>query len=93
MKITSITLIAAIAATSIPATADAGAWRDRLDRLEDRIDRRESYIDEQVDHGPRDVFEDRLDRIESRRDRNGYDGPSRFDRHERRSWYRLWGNS
>ena len=92
MKLMSITLIAALAATSISTGAEAGP-RDRLDRLEDRIDRRESYIDEQVDYGPRDVIEDRFDRIESRRDRLGYDGPSRFDRHERRSWRRLWGNN
>jgi len=93
MNLMSTTLMAALAAMSIPATADAGAWRDRLDRMEDRVDRRESYIDEQVDYGPRDVIVDRFDRIESRRDRLGYDRPSRFDRHERRSWRRLWGNN
>jgi hypothetical protein len=33
-----------------------------------------------------------IDRRESVRDRAGLDGPSRIDRHERRSWWRLWGN-
>ena len=39
MKFMSLTLIAVLAATSIPETADAGPWRDRFDRIEDRIDR------------------------------------------------------
>lgn len=94
MNTVTIAVTAALIST-LPMTASAAGWtdRDRLDRIEDRIDRRESRIDEAYDHGPLDVIEDRLDRIESRRDRRGFDGPSRFDRHERRSWWRLWGRS
>ncbi|MDJ0639466.1 MAG: hypothetical protein QNJ20_11570 [Paracoccaceae bacterium] len=87
--VTTAVVMALTPAASIALTAEERA--KRLDRIEDRIDRRESRIDEAVDHGPRDVIEDRLDRIESRRDRRSIDGPSRFDRHERRSWWRLWG--
>ena len=53
MNVLSITLVAALVATTIPASADAGHLRDRWDRIEDRIDRRESIIDERVDHGRR----------------------------------------
>ena len=91
MKLLRMTMIAALATTAIPALADAGP-RDRLDRLEDRIDRRENVIDRQTDNGPLDRIEDLVDRVEDRRDRRGFDGPSRLDRHERRSWRRLWGN-
>ena len=79
--------LGALSAVQAEAGPRAGFW----DRVEDRIDRRENRVDERVDHGPRDVIEDRLDRIEDRRDRAGFDGPSRFDRHERRSWWRIWG--
>ena len=37
------------------------------------------------------ALKDQIARIEDRRDRAGFDGPSRFDRHERRSWWRIWG--
>ena len=88
----SVLLITAIAMTGsvLSEPAQAGP-RQTWDRVEDRIDRRESIRDERVDLGPRDVIEDRIDRRESRRDRRGLDGPSRIDRHERRSWWRLWG--
>ncbi len=92
MNTLTIALAAALVST-VPMTASAAGWgdrADRLDRIEDRIDRRESRIDEAYDRGPRDVIEDRIDRIESVRDRRGYDGPSPFDRHERRSWRRIW---
>ncbi len=69
--------------------ADAGP----LDRLEDRIDRRESIIDRQTDNGPLDRLEDRVDRVESIADRRGIDRTPRIDRHERRSWWRIWGNT
>lgn len=88
--IVTLSLMAALIATSIPSGAEAGP-RDRLDRLEDRIDRRENYIDRQTNNGPRDRIEDVLDRVEDRRDRLGFDGPSRIDRFERRSWWRIWG--
>lgn len=83
-------------ATLIVATPFAGEGfavtpGERLDRIEDRIDRRESRIDERVDLGPRDVIEDRIDRRESVRDRLGIEGSRRVDRHERSSWWRLWG--
>ncbi len=71
------------------APASAGA----LDRIEDRIDRRENIRDEAFDRGPIDVIEDKLDRIEDRRDRRGLARPSAIDRHERRSWTRLWGGN
>lgn len=90
MKQTMIAIV--VLSVSLPVAASAvtpGDRADRLDRIEDRIDRRESRIDEAVDLGRRDVIEDRLDRIESVRDRRGFDGPSRFDRHERRSWWRI----
>ncbi|NNE87872.1 MAG: hypothetical protein HKN27_07325 [Silicimonas sp.] len=92
MNLLTTTIIAAIATTAAPTLAEAGP-RDRLDRIEDRIDRRENVIDRQTNNGPLDRIEDVADRIEDRRDRQGFDGPSRFDRHERRSWRRLWGNS
>ena len=92
MKLIAMTMIAALATTTAPTLAEAGP-RDRLDRVEDRIDRRENVIDRQTDNGPRDRLEDVVDRVEDRRDRRGFDGPSRFDRHERRSWWRIWGNS
>jgi phage shock protein A len=63
-----------------------------LDRLEDRIDRRESVIDRQTDNGRLDRIEDRIDRRESIADRRGRDFTPRINRHERRSWRRLWRN-
>lgn len=90
MKIVTLTLAGALLATVLPIAAEAGP-RDRLDRIEDRIDRRESIIDRQTDNGWRDRLEDVVDRREDVRDRRGFDGPSRIDRHERRSWRRLWG--
>lgn len=92
MKLLALTMIGVLAATAIPTSAEAGP-RDRLDRIEDRIDRRESIIDRQTDNGPLDRLEDVVDRREDIRDRRGFDGPSRIDRHERRSWWRLWGPS
>ena len=80
-----------IAVTPLASGSFAVTPGDRLDRIEDRIDRRESRIDERVDLGPRDVIEDRIDRRESVRDRLGIEGSRRVDRHERRSWWRLWG--
>ena len=90
MKLLTLTMIGALAVTANPESADAGP-RDRLDRLEDRIDRRENRIDRQTNNGPLDRLEDVVDRREDFRDRRGIDGPSRVDRHERRSWWRLWG--
>ena len=92
MKLLTLTMIGVLAATSIPTGAEAGP-RDRLDRIEDRIDRRENRIDRQTDNGRLDRIEDVVDRREDRRDRMGVDGPSRIDRHERRSWWRIWGTS
>lgn len=91
MKLMSITLIAALAATTISTSAEAGP-RDRLDRLEDRIDRRENYIDRQTDNGRWDRIEDVVDRREDWLDRHGYERHPIMNRHERRSWRRLWGN-
>ena len=85
-----VTTVVSLAAT-VPATAAELTPREKFDRLEDRIDRRESYIDRQTDNGWRDRLEDVVDRREDFRDRRGFDGPSRIDRHERRSWWRLWG--
>ena len=82
---------AALILSTLPAAADRGGRFPVADRVEDRIDRRESLIDRQVTTGPLDLVEDRLDRIESRRDRRGLEGPRVIDRHERRSWWRLWG--
>ncbi len=92
MKFMSLTLIAALAATSIPAAAEAGHVRDRLDRIEDRIDRRESYIDRQTNNGRWDRVEDVIDRREDWFDRHGIERHPIINRHERRSWYRLWGH-
>ena len=92
MKFMSITLIAALAATSISTSVEAGP-RDRLDRIEDRIDRRENYIDRQTDNGRWDRIEDVVDRREDWLDRHGYERTPRINRHERRSWRRLWGNN
>ena len=92
MKILVLTLTGVLVATAIPTGAEAGP-RERLDRIEDRIDRRESIIDRQTNNGPLDRLEDVVDRREDIRDRRGFDGPSRIDRHERRSWWRLWGRS
>ena len=80
-------------AVAAPAVADELTVRERLDLLEDRIDRRESIIDRRTDNGPLDRLEDIVDRREDFRDRRGLDGPSRIDRHERRSWWRLWGRN
>ena len=91
MKLMSVTLIAVLAATSIPATAEAGP-RHYLDRLEDRIDRRESYIDRQTNNGRWDRIEDVIDRREDFLDRRGFERHPIINRHERRSWRRLWGN-
>ncbi len=89
------TLILTVTALSMIATVPAAAAdltpRERLDLLEDRIDRRENRIDRQTDNGWRDRLEDVVDRREDVRDRRGLDGPSRIDRHERRSWRRIWG--
>ncbi|MGI9389291.1 MAG: hypothetical protein ACR2O1_04465 [Boseongicola sp.] len=93
MKFMSLTLIAVVAATSIPETADAGPRHDRLDRLEDRIDRRENYIDRQTNNGRWDRIEDVVDRREDWLDRHGFERTPRINRHERRSWWRLWGNT
>ena len=91
------TLILATTALSIgltlPATAGDLTPRERLDRLEDRIDRRENYIDRQTNNGWRDRLEDVVDRREDVLDRRGYDRPRRINRHERRSWWRIWGAS
>lgn len=87
-RLTFVILTAALATTAIPAFA---AERGQvLDRIEDRIDRREDRIDRQVDNGPLDRLEDRIDRRESRRDRRGIEGARIVDRHERRSWRRIW---
>lgn len=90
------TFVIATAALSVlmvlPASLAEAGPRDRLDRLEDRIDRRESIIDRQTNNGPLDRLEDRVDRRESIRDRRGLEGPRWIDRHERRSWRRLWGD-
>ena len=80
-----------IVVTPLASESFAVTPGERLDRIEDRIDRRESRIDERVDLGPRDVIEDRIDRRESVRDRLAFEGSRRVDRHERRSWWRLWG--
>ena len=80
-------------AAALPAMASDLTPRERLDRLEDRIDRRENIVDRRTNNGPRDRLEDIVDRREDIRDRRGFDGPSRFDRHERRSWRRLWGRN
>lgn len=85
-------LSVAVLSMAIPAAASDLTPRERLDLIEDRIDRRESIIDRQTHNGPRDRIEDVIDRRESIRDRRGFDGPSRIDRHERRSWWRLWGH-
>lgn len=92
MKIILTTSVLVVGLTTVSSVqAEAGTRQQFLDRLEDRIDRRENIIDERVDHGRRDVIEDRFDRLEDRRDRAGHDGPSWFDRHERRTWRRIWG--
>ncbi len=93
MMKTHILAVAVLTTLPVAGTAQALMPLERLDRIEDRIDRRESRIDRAVDLGPRDVIEDRIDAVESRRDRLGIDGPSRIDRHERRSWRRLWGQN
>lgn len=82
----------ALGLTLVSSGAMAGPG-DRFDRIEDRIDRRESHIDRQTDNGPLDRIEDRIDRRESIADRRGYEFTPRIDRHERRSWWRLWGNA
>ena len=93
MKYLTVAILATATAvtlsTVVPATAEGG-WK-RWDRLEDRIDRRENRIDERVTFGPRDRLEDILDRAEDRLDRRGIEGQYWFDRHERRSWWRIWG--
>ncbi len=89
MKFLTLTMIGVLAAAAIPTGAEAGP-AERLDRIEDRIDRRENRIDRQTDNGPLDRVEDVVDRREDRRDRLGIDGPSPIDRHERRSWWRIW---
>ena len=76
----------------VPAKVASADSHINLDRVEDRIDRRESRRDERVDLGPLDVIEDRIDRLESVADRNGVENTPRFDRHERRSWWRRWNN-
>ena len=91
MKTLILTATALSLAASLPAEAADLTPRERLDLLEDRIDRRESRIDRQTNNGWRDRLEDVADRREDVRDRRGLDGPSRIDRHERRSWWRLWG--
>lgn len=92
MNVTALALTGILAATAIPTGAEAGP-RERLDRIEDRIDRRENIVDRQTNNGPLDRLEDVVDRREDIRDRRGFDGPSRIDRHERRSWRRLWGRA
>ena len=87
MKVIVLAAIVAMPALAAPAMAED---HPNLDRLEDRIDRRESRRDERVDLGPRDVIEDQVDRMESVLDRNGVEFTPRIDRHERRSWWRLW---
>ncbi|MEL7150899.1 MAG: hypothetical protein AAGK71_09205 [Pseudomonadota bacterium] len=92
MHKTRVVMVAGLAVILTTGAALAVTPAERLDRIEDRIDARESRIDQRVDLGPRDVIEDRIDRRESIRDRRGFDGPSWIDRHERRSWRRVWGN-
>lgn len=88
----SVLVIAAVLGIlALPAAAADFTPREKLDRLEDRIDRRESFIDRQTDNGWRDRVEDVIDRREDYFDRRGYAGSRRVDRHERRSWWRLWG--
>ncbi|MEL7107193.1 MAG: hypothetical protein AAGM21_14820 [Pseudomonadota bacterium] len=84
---TTAALAVGFAVTAIDAHAGP------LDRLEDRVDRRESVIDRQVDNGRLDVIEDRIDRAESVADRRGIERTPRIDRIERRSWWRIWGNT
>lgn len=86
MMITTAAIALGLAVTATQSPAGP------LDRLEDRIDRRESVLDRQVDNGLLDRIEDRIDRAESIADRRGYEFTPRIDRHERRSWRRLWGN-
>lgn len=87
---TFVIVAAALSITAVAASSVEAGVRDRLDRIEDRIDRRENIIDRQTNNGPLDRLEDVIDRREDVRDRRGFDGPSRIDRHERRSWWRLW---
>lgn len=89
------TLILATTVVGLVATLPAAAAeltpRERLDRLEDRIDRRESYIDRQTNNGRWDRIEDVIDRREDFLDRKGIERHPIMNRHERRSWRRLWG--
>ncbi|PTX56606.1 hypothetical protein C8N43_1266 [Litoreibacter ponti] len=66
--------VIAAALTTAPIPLYAADRAQIADRVEDRIDRRE----------------DRIDRVESRRDRRGIEGARVVDRHERRSWRRIW---
>ncbi len=81
----------ALTVTALPAAAHHGDRHPVLDRIEDRIDRRENRIDRRTDNGPLDRLEDRIDRAEDILDRNGVERPFWIDRHERRTWRRLWG--
>ncbi|MEL6841322.1 MAG: hypothetical protein AAFP85_18715 [Pseudomonadota bacterium] len=87
-----LVILALTTTLSVPASTVSADSHINLDRVEDRIDRRESRRDERVDLGRRDVIEDRVDRAESVLDRNGIEYTPRIDRHERRSWWRRWGN-
>lgn len=89
MNIISILLIAATVSAA-PIAVNAATRAEVLDQIEDRIDRREDRIDRQTNNGPRDLIEDRIDRRENRRDRAGLKSPRAIDRHERRSWRRIW---
>ena len=93
MKFLILTATALSLVATVPGQAAELTPRERLDLLEDRIDRRENRIDRQTNTGWRDRLEDVVDWREDVRDRRGLDGPSRIDRHERRSWWRLWGRS
>lgn len=83
-----VAILLGLAAQGAQAAPRHGVW----DRVEDRIDRRENRIDRQQVLGPRDLIEDRIDRREDRRDRAGLHVPRRLDRHERRSWRRIWAD-